>query len=192
ENLMLQVLGGAAHVRGDLDAARARYAESAALSEQLGDGRLGATAIGYRAMVEIELGDLDAARAHLRLASGAAGDGGAHGHGALFRASTAAASALSGRVDEAEAILARARETLAEHSDPKIERAVDVLAALPPIVRGARAEAEAILERAVAPRGGLDPVASSADVRIALRIARSAMDALEQAREADRALCVDP
>ncbi len=198
ENLMLQVLGGAAHVRGKLDAARARYAESAALSKELGDGRLHGTALGYRAITELELGDLAGARAHLDEACRASAEVGEHRHGALFRAYEGAARAIAGDDAEAAARIARAREMLASHRDMKIERAVEVLASLPVITRaargerGARREAEAILETAIAPRGGLDPVKSSADVRIALRIARHALDALEQAREAERALRIDP
>ena len=199
EALMLQCLGGTAHVEGELEEARDGYAESAELAASLGDLRLQGTGLGYRGVTELELGDLEAARDHLEEACRTTAKVGEHRHGALFRAYAGAVEALAGHPEEAQVHLDRARATLLEHGDLKMEASVDVLAALPEVTRaargdaGARAQADAILARAIAPRGTLaDPARSSADVRIALRIVRHALDALEEAGASDIALRVDP
>jgi tetratricopeptide (TPR) repeat protein len=199
EALMLQCLGGTSHVQGQLEEARDCYAESAAMAGAIGDPRLRGTGLGYRAVAEIELGDLESAREHLEAAYRATTEVGEHRHAALYRAYLGAIEALAGHPDEAAAQIQRARQLLAAHPDSKLEASVDVLAALPEITRAARgeaearAEAEATLERALEPRGTLAaPERSSADVRIALRIVRHALDALDQAGDSDEALRVDP
>ena len=196
---MLQCLGGTAHVEGDLEEARDCYAESAELSAQLGDQRLLGTGLGYRAVAELELGDLEAAREHLEEACRTSRLIGEHRHGALFRAYAGAVEALAGSPEEALEHLDRARATLAEHADLKLEASVAVLGALVPVTRAARGdadareEAERQLKEALAARGTLtSPEKSSADVRIALRIVRHALDALEQASDSENALRVDP
>ncbi len=199
EALMLQCLGGTAHVEGDLEEARDCYAESAELSAQLGDQRLLGTGLGYRAVAELELGDLEAAREHLEEACRTSRLIGEHRHGALFRAYAGAVEALAGSPEEALEHLDRARATLAQHADLKLEASVAVLGALVPVTRAARGdadareEAERQLKDALAARGTLtSPEKSSADVRIALRIVRHALDALEQASDSENALRVDP
>lgn len=199
EALMLQCLGGTSHVEGQLEEARDCYAESALIAGAIGDPRLQGTGLGYRGVAELELGDLESARENLEEAYRATVEVGEHRHGALFRAYAGAIEAIAGHPEDAAAQIERARERLAEHPDAKLEASVDVLAALPEITRAARgdadarAAAEAALEGALEPRGTLeDPERSSADVRIALRIVRHALDALDQAGDSERALRVDP
>jgi hypothetical protein len=80
-----------------------------------------------------------------------------------------------------------------------MEASVAVLTALPDVTRAARGEETArsdamkTLGEALAPRRALsDPEGASADVRIALRIVRHAIDALDQAGESAIALRIDP
>ena len=199
EALMLQCLGGTAHVEGELEEARDCYAESAELSAGLGAQRLLGTGLGYRGVAELELGDLEAAREHLEEACRTSRLVREHRHGALFRAYAGAVEALAGRPDDALEHLERARAVLAQHPDLKMEASVAVLGVLVPVTRAARGDADARpeadrqLEAALAPRGTLtQPEESSADVRIALRIVRHALDALEQAGASEDALRVDP
>ncbi|MGE0784243.1 MAG: AAA family ATPase [Sandaracinaceae bacterium] len=199
EALMLQILGGAAQLEGHLEEARDAYAEGAQICEEIGEGRLLSTGLGYRAIAELELGDLEAAREHFEEACGVSQRVGEHRHGALFRAYVGAVEALRGDPDHAESHLARARASLRAHPDARIEASVDVLSVLTLITRAARGEAEAraaiapALAQAVAPRGGLSaPEASSADTRIALRIVRHALAALEQAGSTQESLRIDP
>lgn len=199
EALMLQLLGAAAQLEGQLEEARDAYAEGAQICDEIGDGRLLSTGLGYRAIAELELGDLESAREHFEEACRVGQRVGEHRHGALFRAYVGAIEALEGHPEHAEGHVARARGILAQHPDLKMEASVDVLALLPVITRAARGEAEARdeieagFEHALAARGALeDPEGSSADVRLALRIARHALEALEQAGESKLALRVDP
>lgn len=199
EALMLQILGGAAQLEGQLEEARDAYAEGAQIAEAIDEGRLLCTGLGYRAIAELELGDLEASREHFEEACRVGQRVGEHRHGALFRAYVGAIEALGGHPEHAEGHLARARAALKQHPDLKMEASVDVLSLLPVITRAARgeddarAEIDAGFEAALAPRGALaDPQSSSADVRIALRIARHALDALEQAADSGEALRIDP
>ncbi len=199
EALMLQLLGATTQLEGDLEEARDCYAEAAAICAEVGDGRLRSTGLGYRAIAELELGDLEASRAHLEEACRVATEVGEHWHGALFRGYLGALEALEGRPDRAAPHFERALARLASHPHPKIEASVLVLAALPEITKAARGEpgardaAIAKIEAALAPRGTLrDPEGASADVRIALRIVRDALHALDEAGEGGDALRVDP
>lgn len=199
EALMLQILGGAAQLEGQLEEARDAYAEGAQIAEEIDEGRLLCTGLGYRAIAELELGDLEAAREHFEEACRVGQRVGEHRHSALFRAYVGAIEALGGHPEHAEGHIARARSSLTQHPDLKMEASVDVLALLPVITRAARGEEDARaeidggFEAALAPRDQLEkPEESSADVRIALRIVRHALDALEQAGGAGEALRVDP
>ncbi|MCA9489664.1 MAG: winged helix-turn-helix domain-containing protein [Myxococcales bacterium] len=199
EALMLQLLGATTQLEGELEEARDCFTEAAAICAEVGDGRLLSTGLGYRAIAELELGDLEASRLHLEEACRVATEVGEHWHGALFRGYLGALEALEGRPERATPHFERAREGLASFPHAKIEASVLVLAALPEVTRAARGEPEAReaarekIEVALAPRATLsDPEGSSADVRIALRIVRHAMNALDEAGESEDALRVDP
>ncbi len=199
EALMLQLLGATTQLEGDLEEARDCYAESAGICAEVGDQRLLSTGLGYRGIAELELGDLEASRAHFEEACRVATEVGEHWHGALFRAYLGALEALEGRADRAAPHFERAFARIGAHPHAKIEASVAVLEALPDVTRAARGEAgarEAAAARvtaALAPRGTLrDPEGASADVRIALRIVRHAMNALDEAGERGDALRVDP
>ncbi|MCB9595395.1 MAG: hypothetical protein H6719_21930 [Sandaracinaceae bacterium] len=199
EALMLQLLGATTQLEGDLEEARDCYAESSTICAEVGDLRLLSTGLGYRAIAELELGDLEASRAHFEAACKVATDVGEHWHGALFRGYLGALEALEGRAERGAPHFERALARLAAHPHPKIEASVSVLAALPHVTRAARGEAgareaaNAQIAATLAPRGSLkDPEGASADVRIALRIVRHAMNALDEAGESGDALRVDP
>jgi len=199
EALMLQLLGATAQLEGELEEARDCYAESATMCAEAGDDRLLSTALGYRAISELELGDLEASREHFEEACRAAERVGEHWHGALFRAYIGALEALEGRPDDAAPHFERARKSLKAHPHARMEAGVEVLAALPHVTRAARGEdgardaANAQLEAALSERDQLtDPQNASADVRIALRIVRHATHALDEADDAENALRVGP
>lgn len=199
EALMLQLLGCTAQLEGELEEARDCYAESARLCTEVGDGRLLSTALGYRAIAELELGDLEAARGHFDEACRTATRVGEHRHGALFRGYRGALEALGGHPDASTEHFRRAEAILEAHPDARMEASVAVLGALPHVTRAARGEEGArdaairILDAALAPRRSLsDPEGASADVRIAVRIIRHAIDALDQAGRSEHSLRVDP
>lgn len=199
EALMLQLLGATTQLEGDLEEARDCYAESATICQEVGDGRLHSTALGYRAIAELELGDLEAARGHFEEACRKAERVGEHWHGALFRGYLGALEALEGRADRSGPHFDRAFAELKAHPHTKIEACVQVLASLPDVTRAARGEADAReaaderLEGAISARDTLtDPEGASADVRIALRIVRHAMNALDEAGDSKDALRVHP
>ena len=131
EALMLQLLGATTQLEGDLEEARDCYAESSTICAEVGDLRLLSTGLGYRAIAELELGDLEASRAHFEAACKVATDVGEHWHGALFRGYLGALEALEGRAEWGAPHFERALARLAAHPHPKIEASVSVLAALP-------------------------------------------------------------
>jgi tetratricopeptide (TPR) repeat protein len=142
EGITLGHLGVIAHDLGDLDGARTLLEEALVHHRACGDRRFEGFALAFMAAVALERSDLDEVRRLLDASHAIDARIGDVDSGVLLAGLECAATAMSGRIVDARAIVEQARVELSRRDDSALRRMLDVFALAIRIAEGKRANVE--------------------------------------------------